>query len=228
MTARKLALFDLDHTLIPLDSDFAWGEFTTALGWTDADAFQQKNQEFYQHYKAGTLDIHAYCRFATAALVRQGASKSIAAHADFMSDFIEKSIQPQALKLVRDHQAAGDDVVIVTATNAFVTRPIAAAFGVQELIAVDLVVDDAPGGTGWYTGEIAGVPSFREGKVTRVAQWLAERGLAWDAVHTTFYSDSINDLPLMERANVPVATNPDPRLRALAEQRGWRILELFS
>jgi len=228
MTARKLALFDLDHTLIPLDSDFAWGEFTTALGWTDADAFQQKNQEFYEHYKAGTLDIHAYCRFATAAVVRQGASKSIAAHADFMRDFIEKSIQPQALKLVRDHQAAGDDVVIVTATNAFVTRPIAAAFGVQELIAVDLVVDDAPGGTGWYTGEIAGVPSFREGKVTRVAQWLAARGLAWDAVHTTFYSDSINDLPLMERANVPVATNPDPRLRALAEQRGWRILELFS
>ena len=228
MTARKLALFDLDHTLIPLDSDFAWGEFTTALGWTDADAFQQKNQEFYEHYKAGTLDIHAYCRFATAAVVRQGAIKSIAAHADFMRDFIEKSIQPQALKLVRDHQAAGDDVVIVTATNAFVTRPIAAAFGVQELIAVDLVVDDAPGGTGWYTGEIAGVPSFREGKVTRVAQWLAARGLAWDAVHTTFYSDSINDLPLMERANVPVATNPDPRLRALAEQRGWRILELFS
>ncbi|WP_293661952.1 HAD family hydrolase [Rhodoferax sp. OV413] len=228
MTARKLALFDLDHTLIPLDSDFAWGEFTTALGWTDADAFQQKNQEFYEHYKAGTLDIHAYCRFATAAVVRQGASKSIAAHADFMRDFIEKSIQPQALKLVRDHQAAGDDVVIVTATNAFVTRPIAAAFGVGELIAVDLVVDDAPGGTGWYTGEIAGVPSFREGKVTRVEQWLAARGLAWDAVHTTFYSDSINDLPLMEKADVPVATNPDPRLRALAGQRGWRILELFS
>ena len=228
MTARKLALFDLDHTLIPLDSDFAWGEFTTALGWTDADAFQQKNQEFYEHYKAGTLDIHAYCRFATAAVVRQGASKSIAAHADFMRDFIEKSIQPQALKLVRDHQAAGDDVVIVTATNAFVTRPIAAAFGVGELIAVDLVVDDAPGGTGWYTGEIAGVPSFREGKVTRVEQWLAARGLAWDAVHTTFYSDSINDLPLMEKADVPVATNPDPRLRALAGQRGWRILEIFS
>ena len=228
MTSRKIALFDLDHTLIPLDSDFAWGEFTTALGWTDAEVFKQKNNEFYEHYKAGTLDIHTYCRFATSAIVRQGASKSIAAHADFMRIVIQKGIKEQALKLVQDHQAAGDDVLIVTATNAFVTRPIAAAFGVQELIAVDLVLDDAPGGTGWYTGEIAGVPSFREGKVTRVAQWLAARGLAWETVHTTFYSDSINDLPLLEKANVPVATNPDPRLRALAEQRGWRILELFS
>ena len=228
MTSRKIALFDLDHTLIPLDSDFAWGEFTTALGWTDAEVFKQKNNEFYEHYKAGTLDIHTYCRFATSAIVRQGASKSIAAHADFMRTIIQKGIKEQALKLVQDHQAAGDDVLIVTATNAFVTRPIAAAFGVQELIAVDLVLDDALGGTGWYTGEIAGVPSFREGKVTRVAQWLAARGLAWETVHTTFYSDSINDLPLLEKANVPVATNPDPRLRALAEQRGWRILELFS
>jgi len=228
MTVKKIALFDLDHTLIPLDSDFAWGEFTTALGWTDADTFKQKNHEFYEHYKAGTLDIHAYCRFATAAVVKQGATKSIAAHADFMSTIIQKAIQPQALKLVQDHQAAGDEVIIVTATNAFVTRPIATAFGVEHLIAVDLVTDDAPGGTGWYTGEIAGVPSFREGKVTRVNQWLADRGLSWETVHTTFYSDSINDVPLMEKADVAVATNPDPRLRALAEQRGWRILELFS
>ena len=228
MTMKKLALFDLDHTLIPLDSDFAWGEYTTALGWTDAQTFKEKNHAFYEHYKAGTLDIHEYCRFATAAVVREGAQKSIAAHADFMRHVIQKAIQPQALKLVQDHQAAGDTVIIITATNAFVTRPIAKAFGVDDLLAVDLVVDDAPGGTGWYTGEIAGVPSFREGKVTRMNQWFAERGLDWDAVHTTFYSDSINDVPLMEKANVAVATNPDPRLRALAQERGWRILELFS
>jgi HAD superfamily hydrolase (TIGR01490 family) len=227
MTLKKIALFDLDHTLIPLDSDFAWGEYTTALGWTDAASFQQQNNAFYEHYKAGTLDIGAYCRFATAAVVKQGATKSIAAHADFMRDVIQKSIKPQALKLVRDHQVAGDTVVIVTATNAFVTRPIATAFGVEDLIAVDLVVDDAPGGTGWYTGAIAGVPSFREGKVTRVEQWLHARGLDWATVHTTFYSDSINDVPLMEKATVPVATNPDARLRALAQERGWRILELF-
>jgi HAD superfamily hydrolase (TIGR01490 family) len=222
--AKRLALFDLDHTLIPLDSDYAWGEFTTARGWTDADEFKRQNDAFYEHYKAGTLDVHAYVRFATAAIVRQGASNSIAAHADFMRAVIENSIKPQALKLVRDHQAAGDTVIIVTATNAFVTRPIATAFGVDELIAVDLVLDPS---TNWYTGNIAGVPSFRDGKVARVQQWLADHGLDWDQVHTTFYSDSINDLPLLEKATVPVATNPDARLRALAQDRAWRILDLF-
>jgi HAD superfamily hydrolase (TIGR01490 family) len=222
--AKRLALFDLDHTLIPLDSDYAWGEFTTARGWTDANEFKRQNDAFYEHYKAGTLDVHAYVRFATAAIVRQGTSNSIAAHADFMRAVIENAIKPQALKLVRDHQAAGDTVIVVTATNAFVTRPIAKAFGVDELIAVDLVLDP---GTGWYTGEIAGVPSFRDGKVARVQQWLADHGLDWDQVHTTFYSDSINDLPLLEKATVPVATNPDARLRALAQERAWRILDLF-
>jgi HAD superfamily phosphoserine phosphatase-like hydrolase len=130
--------------------------------------------------------------------------------------------------LVQDHQAAGDKVVIVTATNAFVTRPIADAFGVPDLIAVDLVRDDAPGGTGWFTGAIAGVPSFREGKVQRVGMWLAAQGLEWSTVHTTFYSDSINDLPLLEKADTPVVTNPDERLQAIATQRGWRILNLFA
>jgi HAD superfamily hydrolase (TIGR01490 family) len=222
--ATRLALFDLDHTLIPLDSDYAWGEFTTARGWTDADEFKRQNDAFYEHYKAGTLDVHAYVRFATVAIVRQGAISSIAAHADFMRAVIANAIKPQAVKLVRDHQAAGDTVIIVTATNAFVTRPIATAFGVDELIAVDLVQDPV---SGWYTGDIAGVPSFRDGKVARVQQWLADHGLDWDQVHTTFYSDSINDLPLLEKATVPVATNPDARLRALAQDRAWRILDLF-
>ena len=225
--ARRLALFDLDHTLIPLDSDHAWGEFTTALGWTDATEFKRQNDAFYEHYKAGTLDVPAYVRFATAAIVRQGASKSIAAHAEFMGAVIQKGIKPQALELVQAHQRAGDTVIVVTATNAFVTRPIAKAFGVDELIAVELAIDSAPGGTGWYNGEIAGIPSFREGKVTRVSQWLAGHGLDWNQVHTTFYSDSLNDLPLLEKVTVPVATNPDARLRALAQERGWRILELF-
>ena len=134
----------------------------------------------------------------------------------------------KALELVRQHQRAGDDVVIVTATNEFVTRPISQAFGVAELISVELERDLAPGGTAWFTGAIHGVPSFREGKVVRVAQWLHSRGLAWDTVHTTFYSDSMNDLPLLERATVPIATNPDARLRALAQERGWRILDLFG
>jgi HAD superfamily hydrolase (TIGR01490 family) len=228
MTLLKLALFDLDHTLIPIDSDYAWGEFTIARGWTDPVEFKRKNDAFYAQYKDGTLDVHAYIRFATEAVRHQGATNSIAAHADFMRTVVQKAIQPQALELVAQHQRAGDVVIIVTATNEFVTRPIATAFGVEELIAVELERDTSQGDAGWFTGGICGVPSFREGKVTRVAQWLHAHGLNWDGVHTTFYSDSINDLPLMEKATVAVATNPDERLRAIATERQWRILNLFT
>ena len=224
----KLALFDLDHTLLPIDSDYAWGVFTTTIGWTDPVDFNRRNDEFYAHYKAGTLDIHDYVRFATDAVRRHGALKAEAAHTEFMRSVIEPAIRSQALDLVRAHQQAGDAVVIVTATNEFVTRPIAQAFGVAELIAVELARDTAPGGSGWITGEIAGVPSAREGKVTRVQQWLHQRGLAWADVETTFYTDSINDLSLMETVTHPVATNPDARLRAIAEARQWRILDLFQ
>jgi len=220
----KLTLFDLDHTLIPTDSDYEWGVFTTALGWNDAADFTRKNDAYYQQYKAGTLNIHDYIRFATRAICQQGATKSEAAHAEFMRAVVQKAIQPQALELVRAHQAAGDAVVIVTATNEFVTRPIAAAFGVPELIAIQLARDPA---SDWFTGEISGTPSFREGKIARVQAWLAERQLGWDDVESTFYSDSINDLPLLEHVTHPVATNPDDRLRAIALDRGWRILELF-
>jgi HAD superfamily hydrolase (TIGR01490 family) len=224
----RLALFDLDHTLLPFDSDFSWGQFTTALGWTDADEFRRQNEAFYAQYQAGTLDIRAYCRFATAAVRRQGEQLSLEAHARFMQQVVLPGITSQALDLVRAHQAQGDSVVIITATNEFVTRPIARAFGVPELLAIELERDDTPGGSGWYTGEIRGIPSFREGKVLRMEAWMAERGLDWSRVHSTFYSDSINDLPLMEKVTQPVATNPDPRLSALAEQRGWRILQLFA
>ena len=224
----KLTLFDLDHTLLPIDSDYAWGVFTTTIGWTDPVDFNRRNDEFYAHYKAGTLDIHDYVRFATEAVRRQGALKAEAAHAEFMRSVIEPALRPEAQALVRAHQHAGDTVLIVTATNEFVTRPIAQAFGVVELIAVELARDTAPGGSGWITGEIAGVPSAREGKVTRVQQWLHQRGLAWADVETTFYTDSINDISLMDAVTHPVATNPDARLRAIAEARQWRILDLFK
>ena len=220
---KKIALFDLDHTLIPFDSDYEWNEFTIELGWRDGDAFRQANEAFFAQYRDGTLNIHDYVRFATQAIRDKGATESIAAHAEFMVATVLKGIKKPALNLVKSHQEAGDAVVIVTATNEFVTRPIADAFGVNELIAIDLVRN----AQGEFTGDILGVPSFREGKVIRVEAWLAARNLGWQDVETTFYSDSMNDLPLLERATHPVATNPDERLRQLATQRGWRILDLF-
>ncbi len=223
MSQKKIALFDLDHTLLPIDSDYCWGEYTQQIGWTDVVEFKRRNDEFYQHYIAGTLDVHEYVRFAVEALRVRDQVQYAQAHARFMQQRI-LPLQDNAVELVRGHQRAGDEVVIVTATNELVTGPIAAAFGVTELIAVELARDAG----GWITGEIAGVPSMREGKVVRVERWLADRGLAWADVDTTFYSDSTNDLPLLEKVDHPVATNPDPKLRAIAQERGWRILDLFK
>lgn len=223
-TKTRLALFDLDHTLLPIDSDYSWGTFTTTIGWTDPVAFARRNDEFYAHYQAGTLDVHDYVRFATEAARLKGPEVALAARERFMSEVIRPAIRPQALELVRQHRDAGDEVLIITATNEFVTRPIAEAFGVQQLIAVELERD----GSGWITGEIRGTPSFREGKVQRFGEWLAARGLNRHDAEVTFYSDSVNDLPLMDNADCPVATNPDDRLRALALERGWRVLELFN
>lgn len=224
MTKPQVTLFDLDHTLLPIDSDHSWGEFTQQIGWTDPAAFKARNDEFYAHYIAGTLDVHDYVRFAVESIRVRDAAQYQAAHERFMRDWIRPALREPALSLVRRHQQAGDRVAIVTATNEFVTRPIAHAFGVEHLIAVELERD----ATGWITGEIAGVPSMREGKVVRVGQWLAAQGLDWLDVETTFYSDSTNDLPLLEQVDHPVATNPDPRLRTLALERGWRILDLFE
>jgi HAD superfamily hydrolase (TIGR01490 family) len=227
MTEKKrLAVFDLDHTLLPLDSDFSWGQFTTRLGWTDPQEFTRRNDTFYAQYKAGTLDIHEYIRFATEAARRQGRARALAAREQYMEEVIAPAILPQALNLLQRHREAGEELLIITATNEFVTAPIAERLGVQHLIAVGLA-RDADGPDGWITGEIQGVPSFREGKVTRFNDWLGARGLARDRVEVTFYSDSINDLPLMDNADHPVATNPDERLRHVAQTRGWPILELF-
>jgi HAD superfamily hydrolase (TIGR01490 family) len=225
---QHITLFDLDHTLLPLDSDYTWGEFTTQIGWTDPVEFKKRNDEFFAQYKKGELQISEYVRFATQAIKDQGATKSIAAHTQFMSATIQPAIKKAATDLIAKHRAAGDQLVIVTATNEFVTRPIATALGIDELIAVELEKDESVGGTGWITGEIKGVPSAHEGKVTRVEAWLAAKNLSWQNVHTTFYTDSINDLALLEKVNVPIATNPDARLRAVAVERGWRILELFA
>lgn len=220
----KLALFDLDHTLLPIDSDYSWGQFTLDIGWCDPGHFKARNDEFFAHYQAGTLDVHEYVRFATEAIRLRGPDAAYAARERFLQEVIRPAITPQALALVQQHREAGDQLVMVTATNEFVTRPIADLFGVQELVSVKLARD----ADGWITGEIDGIPSMREGKVLRMDQWLAERGLSWDAVDATFYSDSPNDLPLLEKVSHPVATNPDERLRKIAQERGWRILDLFQ
>lgn len=220
----RLALFDLDHTLLPLDSDYEWGVFTTRIGWTDAQEFGRRNDQFFADYQAGTLNVHDYVRFATEAVRARGAEAAAQAHAQFMREVITPAIQQAAVALIQAHRDAGDQVVIVTATNEFITRPIAQALGVDELLAVQLARD----ASGWITGEIDGHPTMREGKVLRMQQWLAQRGLDWGDVESTFYSDSMNDVPLLEKVDHPVATNPDARLRALALQRGWRILDLFT
>lgn len=220
----RLALFDLDHTLLPLDSDYEWGVFTTRIGWTDPKEFGRRNDEFFAHYQAGTLDVHDYVRFATEAVRTRGPEEAAAAHVRFMREVITPAIRPAARALLQAHREAGDEIVIVTATNEFITRPIAQALGVQELLAVQLERD----ASGWITGEIDGEPTMREGKVLRMQQWLAQRGLDWDGVESTFYSDSMNDVPLLEKVDHPVATNPDARLRALAQERDWRILDLFT
>ena len=221
----NLCLFDLDDTLLPFDSDHAWGEFVVALGWVDAAGFARRNDEFYAQYRAGTLDIHAYVAFATEPLRTRPAAEAQAAHARFMRDVIVPNLRAPALDLVRRHQALGDHVALVTATNEFVTGPIAQALGIADLLAVRLERD--AGGT--ITGRIEGTPSYREGKVARVHEWLQARGLTWhDFGRISVYSDSINDLPLLERATDPVATNPSAPLRAIADARGWRVLKLFD
>lgn len=220
----KLALFDLDHTLLPIDSDYSWGEYTLQIGWTDPVEFKRRNDEFYAHYVAGTLDVHDYVRFATEAIRLRGAAQYEQAYARFLREWIHPHLRPSALDLVRAHREAGDRVIIVTATNELVTHGIAPLFGVDELIAVELERDAA----GWITGEIAGTPSMREGKVLRVAQRLRAEGRDWLDYETTFYSDSMNDLPLLEQVDHPVATNPSANLRILALERGWRILDLFQ
>jgi HAD superfamily hydrolase (TIGR01490 family) len=221
----KLTLFDLDGTLIPRDSDHAFGEFVISLGWADEGEFRRRNDAFFQDYLEGRLDIHAYAEFATSPWRDRSAADLQRATSVFLDTVVRPMLGAAARDLVQSHQRAGDVVAIITATNDFVTRPIAQLLGVDALIATDLARDAA----GRVTGRIAGVPSFREGKVTRLQAWLAARGLALaDFERSTFYSDSTNDLPLLERVSHPVATNPGPALERIAHDRGWPVLKLFA
>lgn len=221
----NLCLFDLDHTLIPIDSDHSWGDFMVALGWVDGAEFKARNDAFYADYQRGALDIHAYVAFSTGPIQVRPAAERDAAHARYMREVVEPAIRPEARALVEHHRQAGDLIAIVTATNDFVTTPIARAFGVDHLIGVRL--ERGPGDT--ISGRIEGVPSYQGGKVTRCTEWLEGLGHRWsDFDRVSVYSDSANDLPLLERATDAVATNPSPDLERIALERGWRILRLFA
>lgn len=214
-----LAIFDLDNTLLAGDSDYLWGRFLASEGIVDSVEYERENQRFYSEYRAGTLDIQEFLRFSLRPLRDNARDRLEALRARFVTEQIEPIILPAARALVERHRKAGDTLLMITATNAFVTAPIAARFGIADLIATQPAMAG-----GQFTGEPEGPPAFREGKVRRLEAWLERRQT--DLVGSCFYSDSHNDLPLLERVDRPVAVDPDPRLRAAAMQRGWSIISL--
>ena len=221
----NLALFDLDHTLLPLDSDHEWGEFLARTGAVEADSFRQANDAWFAHYQAGTLDPYKYLEFAFGILSGFPRARLDEMHRQFMAEVVRPAILPQAVALVQKHLADGDLVAIVTATNHFVTKPIAEQFGQVHLIAAMPELDDA----GNLTGRLLGTPTFGPGKITHTEAWLKQLG--HDLAHferSYFYSDSQNDIPLLERVTHPVATNPNAKLLAHAQARGWPVLDLFD
>lgn len=221
-----LALFDLDHTLLPIDSDYEWGRFLARIGVVDEAHQQRENDRFYRDYQAGTLDMAAFLAFQLAPLGAHPPGVLRGWHDRFMSEVIEPALRPAAHDLVGHHRERGDLCLIITATNEFVTAPIAARFGIDAAHLIATQVERLDEG---YTGRSIGTPSFREGKITRLDDWLAARGTRLaDYPRSTFYSDSANDIALLDRVTDPVATNPDSKLAAVALARGWRTLALFE
>lgn len=218
----RLALFDLDNTLLAGDSDYEWGQFLVDRGVLDRDAYEAQNAAYFEQYKAGTLDIHEYLGFALRPLADHEPDELARWHAQFMRERIAPMIGPAARALVRGHLGQGDLCAIVTATNSFVTAPIAREFGVEHLVATE---PESRGGR--FTGRVAGTPCFREGKLRRLDEWLAGLGRRLgDFSQTSCYSDSHNDLPLLERVDRPVAVDPDEQLARHAAQRGWQVISL--
>lgn len=222
--ARTLALFDLDHTLLPIDSDYEWARFLAGLGVIDAAEHGRQNDEFLRQYQAGTLDIGAFLAFQLAPLAAHPRATLDRWHERYMTEVIRPAIRPSARELVAKHLTNGDLCALVTATNEFVTAPIAAEFGLAHLVATTIEWAD-----GRFTGRPRGTPSFREGKIIRTQQWLTELGESFESFDQSwFYSDSINDLPLLSAVSHPVATNPDAKLEITARERGWPVLRLFQ
>jgi HAD superfamily hydrolase (TIGR01490 family) len=218
----QLCLFDLDNTLLAGDSDYEWGQFLVDRGVLAREEYEAQNAAFFEQYKAGTLDIHEYLGFALRPLAAHTPEDLARWHGEFMRSRVLPMITASARALVRRHLAAGDLCAVVTATNSFVTAPIAREFGVPHLIATE-----PEARAGRFTGRVAGTPCFREGKIERVEAWLAGRGQRLeDCAESHFYSDSHNDLPLLERVRRPVAVDPDPQLAGEAARRGWPVISL--
>ena len=211
-----LALFDLDNTLLAGDSDYLWGCFLVEKGLVDARLYEEANDRFYRDYKQGTLDIHEFLNFALQPLADNDPELLQSLHEEYMESHIRPIMTRRGMELVREHQRAGDHAVIITATNSFVTGPIARAFGVDDLLATEPEIVD-----GRYTGRVQGIPCFQHGKIEKLHAWLDETGTGFEG--SWFYSDSHNDLPLLEEVAHPVAVDPDDQLRAFATKRGWQI-----
>ena len=225
MTQKRLALFDLDHTLLPLDSDYQWADFLARTGRAgDPELARQRNEDLMARYNAGSLTAEEAAEFMLGLLAAHPPHLLSAWHDEFMQHVIRPAMTPRAIALVREHLEEGDLCAIVTATNSFVTAPIARAFGIPHLIATD---PEYVGGR--FTGKIAGTPSFKSGKVVRVNEWLAsmEKKLQ-DFEQSFFYSDSANDIPLLEVVSHPIVTNPSQSLLAVAESRNWPVVRLFE
>ena len=218
----NLALFDLDNTLLSCDSDYEWGQFLVDRGVLDRADYEAQNAAFYGQYRDGTLDIHEFLGFALRPLAEHSPEDLARWHAEFMAARIRPAMGPASRALVRRHLDAGDLCAVVTATNSFVTGPIASEFGVRHLVATE-----PEQAAGRFTGRVAGTPCFREGKIACVDAWLAGQGRALkDFSQSSFYSDSHNDLPLLERVSRPVAVDPDERLATEAARRGWLVISL--
>jgi HAD superfamily hydrolase (TIGR01490 family) len=214
-----LALFDLDNTLLDGDSDYLWGCFLVEHGIVDGESYQAENRRFYDQYLDGSLDIHEFLRFQLRPLASHSRMQLEQWRERFLADKIDPILLPKARELLDRHRQQGDELVIITATNRFITGPIAERYSVPHLLATEPEIRD-----GEYTGSITGIPCFRDGKVTRLNAWLADHGA--DLQGSWFYSDSHNDLPLLERVDNPVAVDPDEKLRELAQQRGWPVISL--
>jgi HAD superfamily hydrolase (TIGR01490 family) len=214
-----LALFDLDNTLLSGDSDYEWGQFLVSKGLVERDHYETANQYFYEQYKLGVLDIHEFSAFSFLPLSERSMEELAALHREFMASTVQPLMSDAALQLVAKHRDQGHTLVVITATNSFITRPIVEAFGIPHLLATEPKVVN-----GRYTREIDGVPCFQAGKVTRLQHWLQGRDETLSGSY--FYSDSHNDLPLLEMVANPVAVDPDDSLRAVASERGWPITSL--